>query len=255
MPHDQINHVVILSNTDIGSEGSHLFINGAYQSSYLPQFDGSDTDEFESMADDLADLYNTEVQVFQTTSEQIAASLSNNDLSTLNMDDLIQRKIICLKDVVKRKVSFIDQICKNLEDGKSSDIWFDADEYGDKARAAQIVATQKAMGDAIVEMKRLQEIHIGPVILSKPLVKAEAEAVRDDNGRISVVVEVDFSELIASMDVEGMNNLMDGPGGKILSEGFLSDISYAIVGHKKQDATSFGSVLVQVNAFVGFSDE
>lgn len=247
-----INYVIILAITDIGCESVHLFINGEYQASYLPQHDGSDTDEFENRAEELAEMYNTDAQVFQITSTQLAESLATpGDFSSIDFDSLAQRGVIDVKDIIRHKTSFIDYICEGLIDGAKSDIWFAANEYGDTKRALQIDRAQNAMVSA-AELLKAQN----PIVLEKPLTQDEAEARCDANGYLTAVVAIDLSELIALGGIEEMNDFMDGDmsgGNKIVDAGYLSDISYTVVGHKKsENKLHGGSVLVEVTARVEF---
>ena len=88
------------------------------------------------------------------------------------------------------------------------------------------------------------------MLITEPLTKAQVHQIWDKDGWITVELAVSLNELI-DHDTEGLNTLADE---RILYEGFLSDISYSVVGHEKEEHGS-GKVIIQVTAEVVGLDE
>jgi len=87
-------------------------------------------------------------------------------------------------------------------------------------------------------------------MLTKPLTQVQLDALRNDNDRVTVEVSVPLSDLIDN-DLEGLNNLieeliLDRDGG---TESMMSDIYYAVVGHKCEtsDGVVSGEVILSVD--------
>jgi len=79
-----------------------------------------------------------------------------------------------------------------------------------------------------------------PKVLKKPLGK-RAKRLLNKDGYLTVIVPLDFDELLGA-GVEGLDDILDG---LILGDdvsGFLSDISWKVVGAKK------GALLLEVTA-------
>lgn len=88
------------------------------------------------------------------------------------------------------------------------------------------------------------------MLITEPLTKAQVQQIWDKDGWITVEIAVSLNELI-DHDTEGLNDLADE---RILQEGLLSDISYSVVGHEKEEHGS-GKVIIQVTAEVVDLDE
>jgi hypothetical protein len=83
--------------------------------------------------------------------------------------------------------------------------------------------------------------------ISKPLTFKQLDAVRDEDGRVDLVVEVNLTDLI-ELTLEGLNDLITD---KICGEdcfGGLMDLSYNVVGHRPEDAYIGGFVSIRVQA-------
>ena len=83
--------------------------------------------------------------------------------------------------------------------------------------------------------------------IKKPLTSKQVAALLKD-GRLSVVVAVEFGRLIETGSVDSLNDLCDE---LILQCGSLSDISYRVVGHvrgEEDEGFIAGKVLIEVNA-------
>lgn len=70
--------------------------------------------------------------------------------------------------------------------------------------------------------------------ITEPLSVAQLRAQADTNGYVTVIIPVDFSDLI-DCDIEALNNLADdlvlGPLTERTFVSGLMDLSYAVVGH------------------------
>ena len=87
--------------------------------------------------------------------------------------------------------------------------------------------------------------------ITSPMSPEQVQKVMDENNRISVVIDFDFSDLVDN-DIEGINDIAEE---RILQEGNLSDISYKVVGHIPPIGDEdCGGVLVQVDAVVDLED-
>lgn len=81
--------------------------------------------------------------------------------------------------------------------------------------------------------------------LEKPLNRKQVKEIQKPNGFITVVVPMDFNDLIDN-DLEGVNDIAEE---LILKEGNLSDITYKPVGVAPDNL-----ILVEVTAEVEFWD-
>ena len=89
--------------------------------------------------------------------------------------------------------------------------------------------------------------------VNNPLTVKQVKAIMED-GWITVRLSVDLDELISTGGVEGLNDMMEA---KVLTSGFMSDLSYRVVGHtegKNDGGYLAGSVLIELAAEVQGSE-
>lgn len=82
-------------------------------------------------------------------------------------------------------------------------------------------------------------------VLKKPLSMSKLKTIVKD-GRISVNIAIDL-DTILGYAIDDLNDYADE---RILRCGYLSDINYTVVGHYKQDDSSGGGIILNVDADV-----
>lgn len=102
----KINYVVILvAGTD---RGAYLYVNGEHLSSYDPLIEHEgEKSKLECLAQDLAEIHNTEVQTFELSDKQIS-SLFDGQINMFEMDFDRLSHVVKIKDVAVKYMSDIE---------------------------------------------------------------------------------------------------------------------------------------------------
>lgn len=147
------NYVValVMENKDV-----HLYVNGVHCSSFFSTTDS--VDEFDTIAQDMAEMYNTEAQYINISDSDLEAVFGNKNINMLFLDweaaDAV--KLLNIQPIVAEAIGHRENICRDLEGGEAADIWFDANEFGNLTAAWKIKKTQSAMQEAVLSLRNAE---------------------------------------------------------------------------------------------------
>lgn len=186
------NYVVVL----VTDKDAYLYVNGELCSVFDHKSDSED--EFDTLAQDMAEMYNTETQCINVSDIKLQSIFGSSKINMFNLDWEMAIKVLDIKPIVAEHLDINESISRDLEAGVLTDIWFDALEFGDTLSYMRIKKTQSAMKDAMLLIKNVNNFRAEAMAVVTELLAA--------TNQLSVTIEDKASKARYWLAMQDMSN-------------------------------------------------
>lgn len=138
----------------VAGKNAYLYVNGEFCSSFDQKNDSED--EFDTLAQDMAEMYNTEAQYINVSDTQIQSIFGPGKVDMFKLDwamAVFAIKSLNIQTIVVEPMDLHESLARDLEAGASADIWFDASQFGDTRNRMLIEKVKSAMEVAATELR------------------------------------------------------------------------------------------------------